>query len=162
MKTLVVILFLFLIFSYQTYSQYYFELDDMEGNSVKLTELLKKGPVFIEFWALSCACCKDEMKTLQELYIKYKDSGFVVVAINQDPPKNSSNVRSFVGSKGYNFINILDPEATVFEKFGAQNLPFAVLMDKNGNIVKTYTGFTTGDGIELEADIKSVLVNKKN
>jgi len=56
----------------------------------------------------------------------------------------------------------MDPEASVFEKFGAQNLPYSVLLDKNGNIIKTYTGFTTGDGDELEADIKSVLVIRKN
>ncbi len=83
MKTLVVILFLFLNFSYQAFSQYDFELDDMEGNTENLSELLKKEPVLIEFWALWCGSCKDELKTLQELYVKYKDSGFVLLAINR-------------------------------------------------------------------------------
>ncbi|HAY34738.1 MAG TPA: hypothetical protein DCY06_11465 [Bacteroidetes bacterium] len=134
-----------------------FELDDIQGNTVKLSDALKKGPVLIHFWAMWCSSCKDELKILENLNDKYKDSGFVLIAINIDNPKSSSKAKSFVITKNFDFDVLLDPASLVFEKFGGQNLPLSFFMDRNGNIVKTYTGFMDGDEVKLENDNKNIL-----
>lgn len=162
MKALSILIILLVInFTNVLYSQYDFELDDIQGNTVKLSEALKKGPVFIHFWAMWCNSCKDELKILDNLSNKYKDSGFVLIAINIDNPKSSSKAKSFVITKNYDFDVLLDPSALVFEKFGGQNLPLSIFMDKNGNIVKTYSGFMEGDEAKLENDIKNILTTEK-
>jgi peroxiredoxin len=156
-KILILTLFLAFFAAKNAYSQYDFDLNDIDGNSVKLSDQLKKGPVFVQFWALWCIPCKEEMRVLNELYGKYKDSGFVYLAVNQDSPKSSAKVRAYIESKGYTAPCLMDGDMTVFEKFGGQNLPYSVFLDKSGSIIKTYTGYIIGDESKLEADIKAAL-----
>lgn len=159
----ILIFALFLLFvSKHSFSQYDFDLNDVNGNSVKLSDQLKKGPVFLQFWALWCIPCKEEMRVLNELYAKYQDSGFVYLAVNQDSPKSSAKVRAYIESKGYTAPCLMDGDLAVFEKFGGQNLPFSIFLDKSGNIFKTYTGYIQGDEIKLEEDIKSAIKSGKN
>jgi len=149
----IIVILLFFSVKYSTSQGYDFDLQDLEGNSIKLSEQLKKGPVFLQFWALWCIPCKEEMKHLNELYGKYKDSGFVYLAVNQDDPKSSSKVKSYIESKNYAMKVLMDEDKKVFEQFGGQNLPFSIFMDKNGNVFKTYTGYISGDEAKLEEDI---------
>lgn len=140
------------------YSQTYdFELQDIDGNSVKLSSLLEKGPVLLQFWALWCVPCKEEMKILNDIWQVYKDSGFVYVSLNQDSPKSSARVKSYIESKNYKSISLLDPDLKVFETYGGQNLPFSLLLNRKGEIVKTYTGFLPGDEKKIVEDITEVL-----
>jgi cytochrome c biogenesis protein CcmG/thiol:disulfide interchange protein DsbE len=160
MKKLSLVLFIALLFfAKDAFSQSYdFELNDLNGNPVKLSELLKKGPVFISFWATWCIPCKEEMREMNIIYNKYKDSGFVYVAIDRDDLKSISKVKPYIESKGYNFIVLYDTEGSVFESFGGQQIPFAVLMNKKGEILHTYsTGYTAGDEIQLEKDVVEAL-----
>lgn len=161
-KTLILSLFLLIFTSKSSFSQYDFELNDLDGNSIKLSELLQKGPVFIQFWAMWCIPCKEEMKVFSEFYGKYKDSGFVYVAVNQDSPKSSAKVKSYIEAKGFKFPVLMDGDMAVFERFGGQNLPFSVFLDKTGSIMKTYTGYIQGDESKLEEDIKTALKSGKN
>ncbi len=140
---------------------YDFSLEDLDQNTVTLSTLLEKGPVMISFWALWCVPCKEEMKMMSEVYAKYKDSGFVYVAMNQDTPKSSAKVKSYIESKGYKFIVLLDTDGHVFENFGGQNLPYSVMINKKGEIVKTYSGYVSGDESKIEQDIVNLIHESK-
>jgi len=163
MKKLSVILIiaLFLLTKVSFGQSYDFSLEDLDGNTVTLTGLLEKGPVMISFWALWCVPCKEEMKIMSDVYNKYKDSGFVYVAMNQDSPKSSAKVKSYIESKGYKFIVLLDTDGHVFENFGGQNLPYSVLINKKGEVVKTYTGYVPGDESKIETDITNLIKESK-
>lgn len=140
---------------------YDFELQDINGDNVKLSSLLEKGPVMMSFWALWCVPCKEEMKVINEIYKTYKDSGLVYVAVNQDSPKSSAKVKSYIESKSYEFLVLMDSDLHVFETFGGQNLPFSVLLNKKGEVAKTYTGYLSGDEKKLEEDMLKVLRESK-
>jgi cytochrome c biogenesis protein CcmG, thiol:disulfide interchange protein DsbE len=162
-KILILPLVLFFLFSSKSFTQGYdFDLQDIDGNSVKMSELLKKGPVFLQFWATWCVPCKEEMKVLNELYTKYKDSGFVYVAVSIDDQKTSSKVKPFIESKGYKFTTVFDSDKNVFSNYGGQDPPFSVFVDKKGNVIKTYSGYIQGDDSKLETDIKNALAAGKD
>jgi peroxiredoxin len=163
-KILIYTVFLFLVsFGSRSFSQGYdFDLADLDGNNVKLSELLKKGPVFVQFWATWCVPCKEEMKVLNELYNKYKDSGFVFVAISIDDQKSVSKVKPYIDSKSYKFTVLVDPDKNVFSNFGGQDPPYSVFLDRNNNVFKTYSGYIQGDDSKLENDIKDALKIGKN
>ena len=155
-------LILLLLSAGRSFSQSYdFDLLDIEGNNIKLSEQLKKGPVFLQFWATWCIPCKEEMKHLNELYEKYKDSGFVYIAVSIDDQKSSSKVKPFIESKGYKFTTVYDTDKNVFINYGGQDPPFSVFLNKSGNVIKTYTGYILGDDAKLESDIKAALSAEK-
>lgn len=163
-KLFISVLFLFFSAVYGNINAqgYDFDLNDLEGNSVKLSELTKTGPVFVQFWATWCVPCKEEMKVLNELWNKYKDSGFVFVAVTIDDQKSVSKVKPFIESKSYKFPVLFDTDKNVFSNFGGQDPPFSVFVDRTGNVFKTYSGYMQGDDAKLEGDIKEALKIGKN
>ncbi|MCC7158155.1 MAG: TlpA family protein disulfide reductase [Ignavibacteria bacterium] len=157
-----VLLFAFMISGTGFSQGYDFNLEDIDGNSVKLSELLKKGPVFLQFWATWCVPCKEEMKVLNELWGKYKDSGFVFVALSTDDQKSISKVKPYIESKSYKFTVLYDTDKNVFSNYGGQDPPFSIFLDRNGNVFKSYSGYMAGDDAKLESDINEALKIGKN
>jgi cytochrome c biogenesis protein CcmG/thiol:disulfide interchange protein DsbE len=161
-KLILVTLILFLSLAGKSFAQTSdFDLQDTDGNSVKLSSLLAKGPVMLQFWATWCVPCKDEMKALNELWSKYKDSGFVYVAVSIDDNKSTAKVKPYIESKGYKFTVVFDTDLNVFNSFGGENPPFSVLINKKGSVIKTYTGYLQGDDAKVEQDIKGALSDAK-
>jgi cytochrome c biogenesis protein CcmG, thiol:disulfide interchange protein DsbE len=157
----VIFLFVFTLFlsgflKSQTYSD--FTLQDLEGNDVTLSKLLEKGPVFMSFWATWCSPCKEEMKKVNPIYEKYKDSGFIYLAINQDNQKSVSKVKSYIDAQSYKFPVVFDTDKRVFEAYsGKDEMPYALLIGKNKEILSVHTGFKTGDEVKIEEEVKAAL-----
>ncbi len=151
---------LFLLFiSLKSYGQTFndFTLQDLEGNDVKLSKLLEKGPVMISFWATWCSPCKEEMKKMFPVYEKYKDRGFTYIAINQDNQKSVSKVKSYINANGYSFPVVLDPDKSVFESYSGVGIPYSLLISKDRKIISKHLGYVTGDEIKIESEIKNAL-----
>jgi len=140
----------------QTYSD--FTLQDLDDNEVTLSKLLEKGPVFMSFWATWCSPCKEEMKRINTIFEKYKDSGFTYLAINQDNQKSVSKVKSFITAQNYTFPVVFDSDKKVFEAYsGKDEIPYSLFIGKDKVIISVHTGFKTGDEAKIEEEIKTAL-----
>ena len=161
-KTIIVILLLIIFFPVISYSQYYNEIEkeDINGNQIVLSELLKKGPVMISFWATWCSPCKEEMKKMQPIYEKYKDQGFTYLAISQDNQKSISKVKSFINANKYTFPVLLDLDKHIFEDYTGVGIPYSLIIDKNKNIVAKHLGYITGDEVKIEKEIVDAINGK--
>ncbi|MBS1552747.1 MAG: TlpA family protein disulfide reductase [Bacteroidetes bacterium] len=159
MKKVFICIVLLSFFSLKSYGQTYsdFTLQDLEGNEIKLSKLLEKGPVMISFWATWCSPCKEEMKKMYPVYEKYKDNGFTYLAVNQDNQKSISKVKSFIKANGYTFPVVLDPDKSVFESYSGLGIPYSLLISKDRKIISKHLGYVTGDEIKIESEIKSVM-----
>jgi peroxiredoxin len=161
MKKTIFLICLMMLFAKATYSQYDFDLQDLDGNSVKLSALLAKGPVMLQFWATWCIPCKEEMKDLDRIWGKFKDSGYSYIAVSIDDQKTLSKVKPFIESKGYKFTVVYDSDKNVFKTFGGQDPPYSILLSRTGEIIKTYSGFLPGDDVKVEEDVKGALGENK-
>ncbi len=86
------------------------------------------------------------------------DQGFVYLAISTDGPETLSEVRSYVGSYGYEFPVLLDTKSTILDKFHPTGtLPFYLLVNRRGEIVEQHQGFSPGDEVKLRAKVLSLL-----
>ncbi|MBE2255460.1 MAG: TlpA family protein disulfide reductase [Ignavibacteria bacterium] len=155
MKKVIFIFVLTVFFSNLTKAQNYtdFTLPDLEGNDVKVSELLKSGPVWLGFWATWCTPCKEEMKHMNTLWEKYKDKGFTYIAVNNDDQKSLSKVKSYVGANGYEFPVVLDTDQKIFEAYQGNGHPFSIFISQDGKIVARHLGYVSGDEKKFEEEI---------
>jgi len=133
------------------------QLDELDGSTTSLSEYLRQGPVYVTFWALWCEPCKQELRALKSIAREHEDKSFTILAVNQDSPKSLAKVKAYVRSQGYPFPVILDPNMQVFQSFNGQNLPFSVLVDRDGKVVATRTGYLPGDEKDIEKEILKLL-----
>lgn len=135
--------------------------DELDGSTSKLSDYLRNGPVYLTFWALWCEPCKQELHALKSFAKDHADDPFTILAVNQDSPRSLAKVKAYVRSQAYPFPVILDPNTQVFQAFNGQNLPFSVLIDRNGKVVTTRTGYLPGDEKEIEKDILKLITKEK-
>lgn len=134
-----------------------FTLRDINNHAVSLDSLLGKGPIVIDFWATWCKPCLKELDTVNEIYKKYHEKGFEVLAINHDEPRNVAKVKPFAKSRRWTFPVLLDTEGKVRRLYQVKAMPASFILDKEGRIRFTHLGFKTGDEVSLEEEIVSLL-----
>jgi peroxiredoxin len=123
------------------------KLKTFEGKEVSLKEFHGKV-VLINFWATWRPPCREEFVLFKKLYEKYKDRGFIILAINTDP----ENLAEFL--KEYQLpFPVLIANDEVMEIFPLQGLPTSFLVNREGIIVKERKGIYR----ELEKDLEEIL-----
>jgi cytochrome c biogenesis protein CcmG, thiol:disulfide interchange protein DsbE len=133
-----------------------FTLPNVEGKAVTLSELLKDGPVIVDFWATWCKPCIKAFPDLQQVYDTYKDCGLRVVAVSIDGPKSASRVGALIASKGNTFDVVLDTSQDVAHKFHVSGVPRTVLINTKGEVVYAATGYRPENHAELAAAVKAL------
>ncbi len=111
----------------------------LDGSS-KTTQDLRGKVTLVNFWATSCTTCVAEMPEIVATYNKYKDQGYdtLAVAMSYDPP---SYVLNFAQSRQLPFQVAIDNTGAVAKAWGDVKLtPTTYVVDKQGEIVKTYIG----------------------
>jgi peroxiredoxin len=131
-----------------------FRLPDMTGTMIALEDFTGKI-LLLNFWATWCASCREEFPELERLYQKYRDKGFIVIAISVD--NSSDRVAAFMKKRQIGFPVVIDKQGDVAKKFGFSGIPAGFLIDRNGFIKRQYRG----SGRELisryETDIADLL-----
>ncbi|WP_050434854.1 peroxiredoxin family protein [Chondromyces crocatus] len=134
-----------------------FSLPTLDGKTARLSDYQGKV-VLIDFWSTTCDPCIAAMPHLVELYQKNKDRGFVVLSIALDGPESRSQVSNVVHQRGMVFPVLLDEETTVTARYNPKReLPFTVLVDRSGSILRKRGGYQPGDEAALEAEIEKAL-----
>lgn len=134
-----------------------FNLPDLDGKNYQLSENTGKGPILINFWATWCIPCRAEMKKLKDIYNDYHEQGLEILSISIDDTKTVNKVKGFVKTNRYPFTILLDTNSEVFQLYQGSNPPQTVLIDQNGKIAYTHTGYRKGDEIKLAEEIAKLL-----
>ncbi len=93
-----------------------FELLDVIGNTVSLSQLLEKGKVVISFYRGGwCPYCNMELRALQEILPEIKDIKASLVAISPETPDNSLTTSE---KNELKFIVLSDIDNHVARKIG--------------------------------------------
>ena len=136
-----------------------FKLDDLDGNTISL-EALKGKVVLLNFWTTWCPPCRAEIPYFIKFQEKFKDQDFAVIGISLDR-KSASEVKKFVNDNNINYP-IMMGNGTVTKIYQnyidssmRDSIPFTFIIDREGNIAKTYVG--SRDEKVFERDILEVL-----
>lgn len=134
------------------YLAYDFELVNLSGEKVKLSDYRGQKPVIVEFWNAWCHNCQREMPKLQKTYEKY-DGKFEIIGVNLLENKDFSGnedskeeVVSFVKKYGITFPIVFDDNLLAARKYKVKATNHHFLINKDGTIYDSFF-------IDLEEEI---------
>ncbi len=119
-----------------------FELPSMDGKTVTLDSLLKKGPVVAAFFKVSCPVCQFTFPFLQRIHERFAKT-VTVVGVSQD---GKSATASFNKDQGVTFPVLLDSHPyAVSNAYGLTNVPSVFLIRPNRTVEVACIGFSKSD-----------------
>lgn len=130
-----------------------FTLSDLNGNPVSLSSF-KGKPVLVEFWATWCPPCRVSLPEVNALYERYKGRGFVVLAVSLD--QSITEARDFAKQNGLT-VSVLFDDRGIDNLYHVTGIPTAFLLDKQGIIKQTHSGFGPRTMEELSSEIEKLL-----
>ena len=152
MKNLSKIIICFFIFN-TTLSQKIpsVNIKTFEGKTVNTSSFENDdNPIIISFWALWCKNCIKELEAITEVYEEWQEETNVkVIAISIDDSRNTSKLKPFVNSKGWEFELYHDPNSDFKRALGVNSIPHTFLLSGKNVIVSEHIGYTDGQEEEL-------------
>jgi len=130
-----------------------FSLADFNGKEIRLSEL-KGNVVLLNFRETWRAPCRVEMPWFVDFQQKYKDRGFVVLAVSLDA-EGWKVVKPFAEKFQLNFPVVVGDNSLVEKYGGLSVLPASFVIDKEGNVRGRHDG--RRDKADWEAEIESLL-----
>jgi len=114
-------------------------LTDLHGKSVMLPQDINGKVALVRFWSIDCCFCdKTMLLSLESLYQKYKDKGFVPIAINASRLLETDERIKQLGHLSYPML--VDEYGLVAKRFGVIGLPTTFVIDEEGRVRGKVTG----------------------
>lgn len=127
-----------------------FNLKDINGKAFTKADI-EGRVVLLNFWATWCGPCKIEMPWFIDFQRKYKDKGFIVLAVSLDE-EGWEVIRPFAEELKPNFPILLGDDAMTEEFGGIVALPTTFIIDKKSEIVARHTGLVSKSVYEDEIE----------
>jgi thiol-disulfide isomerase/thioredoxin len=118
-----------------------FALRSLGAENVRLSEQLGEV-VVLNFWATWCGPCRQEMPLLDEIYVKYRRAGLVLLSINID--EDVDEAAEMAKTLGVSYPVLLDTRNEVAKAYELGTLPLTVLIDREGTVRYVSEGFKPG------------------
>jgi peroxiredoxin len=132
-----------------------FQLVDTDGKTRSLAA--ERGKVvLVNFWATWCPPCKAEMPSMEELYLKYGQGNFEILAVNVDD--NGPGVMpAFLAKTPHTFPILFDTDFQARTLYGVSMFPETFIVDKNGIIVKKVIGAIDWTSPQVLSELNSLM-----
>lgn len=135
------------------------KLKDINGKVIDTAKLSNDGkPFIISFFATWCKPCNRELAAIHEAYADWQDeTGVRVIAISIDEAQNAQKVKPMVDSKGWEYQVLLDPNSDFRRAMGVNMIPHVFVIDGNGKVAESRSGYTEGGEQHLIEKVKELL-----
>lgn len=107
---------------------------------IKLSDYRDQKVVMVNFWATWCPPCRMEMPWLQNVYIKYKDQGLELLAVDAGervpPSMVEERIKQYTDRMGLTFPVLMgDNTYDVQSAYSVYGLPSTFIVDKEGRLI---------------------------
>jgi peroxiredoxin len=131
-----------------------FTLESRSGDNIRLED--HRGEVvMLNFWASWCGPCRQEMPLMDDIYSRYQDLGFTILAVNVD--ENRDEALRFLDKVPVSYPVLYDPESSVSELYEVPAMPTTVMIDRDGNARYIHYGYKPGYEAEYETQIRELV-----
>jgi peroxiredoxin len=139
-----------------------FELEDLSGSPVRLSDHLGEQVILVNFWATWCVPCARELVHVQRFQEEYADDGLLILAVSVDGPSTRSQVGSYVEQHRHTFPVLVDEESRVVALYNPSLvLPYTVLIDRQGVVRYSHQGYSPGDEEVVEQHLTELLAEEQ-
>jgi peroxiredoxin len=133
-----------------------FKLKTTDGVPKSLTEVLGKTTLVVFFYP-TCPYCNVAAPDIQRLYDSYKAQGLSVVYVNIYPEEQKL-VQGWLAEHHYSVPVLSGAKLEdVQRNYDVTATPTHYLLDGSGKVLAKHSGYTAGDAVALEQEIKSAL-----
>jgi len=131
-------------------------IKQLDGKSMDLATYGENEKLtIISFWATWCTPCKKELDAINDIYEDWQEEFDVeLLAITIDNARQLTKVPGIVMTKGWEFDVLSADQNEIQTALNFQTIPQTFLVDKEGNIVYSHSGYVPGDEFELEDHIR--------
>lgn len=135
-----------------------FHLPDIRGSQVHLEDFRGKALV-INFWAVWCKPCREEMPSLERGSRWLEQFGGEVITINMgDRPEM---IARFLEKTPVELPILLDTDADTSTNWGVTGLPTTFVVDPKGNFAYRVVGPREWDDPALLVPIRALVLEKR-
>ncbi len=133
-----------------------FELQDLDGRTVKLSDL-RGEVVVLDFWATWCQPCIVALPKVDEFaqWAEENDYPVRVYAINvwedHAADERRDHVASFWNEQGFSFPTLLDTDDSVVMEYGVRGIPTSVVIGPDGTVTDVTAGAATLEALQEKA-----------
>lgn len=121
-----------------------FSLPTIDGKKVALREALRRGPVLLAFFKVSCPVCQYAFPFYERMYQANRDAGVTFIGVSQD---NAKATQAFMKEFGVSFPVALDDPAKyeVSNAYGLTNVPTLFYIEPDGEIAISSVSWSKAD-----------------
>jgi peroxiredoxin len=118
---------------------------DIHGEYVSLKQL-KGKVVVLYFWTNSC--CGEKLKLLEPYYVRNKDKGVAILAINVGDTKEA--IESYAKNNNITFTLQCDEHSMTSREYGVFGFPTIFVIDREGILRHKIMGYIEPDQLEKQ------------
>lgn len=114
-----------------------------DGHKVDIRDYRGKV-VLINYWATWCGPCIQEIPSLNSLHDEFGSQGFEVIGMSIDQG-GERVVAKMIERAGIKYPIVISSRKLERQFGGVYGVPTSFLVDRSGNVLKRYTGYTSHD-----------------
>jgi peroxiredoxin len=120
-----------------------FSRPSLDGGTLNLSDFQGRV-VILDFFASWCRPCKDAVPKLNSLLRKYEAYGLSVLGYSVDEGGRNA-IKPWVATNKVNFPVAIGTAQEAKDLAGVRNLPTTLVIDPQGNIIRSFEGVTSED-----------------
>lgn len=134
------------------------KVEAQDGSTFSTSELVDGTPMIISFWSTTCKPCVMELNAINDnLYDWLDEVDMKVVAVSVDDSRTLTRARGMAQGQGWDdFVCLYDKNQDFKRAMNVTSTPWVFVVDGEGNIVYSHSGYTPGSEQELFEKIKQL------
>ena len=139
-----------------------FETDKFDGKAVAFPDDYKGKIVLLDFWAVWCPPCREEVPNIVRTYEQYHKEGFEILGVSLDRKGDDAKLKDYMKEFGMTWSQIFDGgywKAEIAQLYGVNSIPHALLVDGSTGTILAMGDDLRGDG--LQAAVEKALAKKR-